>query len=515
MHRQAIASPIPVTADGICVVDGYGIELRIDRGQLIVCDGVGRTRRSTRFARATSGLRRLVLLGHAGFITLEAIRWLEDVGIKFVHLGADGQILLTSASVGLDDARLRRAQAFALGTPYGNEIARSLLRRKLDGQNRLAGRLGRPDVQSEIQSVRTALDVAANPAEMLIPEARAANAYWAAWTPVLVRWAHREQTRVPPHWRCFGTRASPLTGNPRLAANPPNAVLNYLYGLLEAEVRLACFGAGLDPSLGILHVDQRGRDSLALDVMEALRPEVDDTVLNLLEDRTFRAGDFFETRRGVCRVLAPLTHELARTTTIWSRLVAPLVESIAKSLAAAPNSRVNRLPTPLTQTNRSAGREAPRRRGRPTAVPTPTLRRRACVECGAPVALHRQYCEVCRPDIVGFQAAGSEALARLRGDGRDPAHGGEVARIRGAKWRERRRLESEWEARNRKPDPSEFALRLLPAIRSVPTRILVEATGLTRAYCARIQKGELVPHPRHWESIRAACQPPTPGRGSS
>jgi hypothetical protein len=45
--------------------------------------------------------------------------------------------------------------------------------------------------------------------------------------------------RVPDHWRTFGTRISPLTGSPRLAVNPPNAMLNYLYALLESETRLA------------------------------------------------------------------------------------------------------------------------------------------------------------------------------------------------------------------------------------------------------------------------------------
>jgi hypothetical protein len=72
---------------------------------------------------------------------------------------------------------------------------------------------------------------------------------------------------VPDHWRTFGKRASPLTGNPRLAANPPNSILNYLYAILEAECRIACLAVGLDPGLGVLYADQRNRDSMALDLM--------------------------------------------------------------------------------------------------------------------------------------------------------------------------------------------------------------------------------------------------------
>jgi len=69
---------------------------------------------------------------------------------------------------------------------------------------------------------------------------------------------------MPAHWLAFAARTSPLTASPRTAADPVNAVLNYLYALLEAEVRIACLKVGLDPGIGVLHADQKARDSLAL-----------------------------------------------------------------------------------------------------------------------------------------------------------------------------------------------------------------------------------------------------------
>jgi CRISPR-associated protein Cas1 len=104
-----------------------------------------------------------------------------------------------------------------------------------------------------------------------------------------------------------------LASGPRLAVTPAGAILNYLYALLEAEGRLACQIVGLDPALAIVHADIRGRDSLSLDLMEAVRPSVDRYLHALLRDRVFRASDFYETQRGICRLLAPLTHELAET----------------------------------------------------------------------------------------------------------------------------------------------------------------------------------------------------------
>src|SRR5262249_1284784 len=157
---------------------------------------------------------------------------------------------------------------------------------------------------------------------------------------------HADAPRVPEHWRTFGRRASPITGNPRLAANPANAILNYCYAILEAECRIACITVGLDPGLGGLHADHKGRDSLALAVMEALRPEVDAFVLDLLEGHVFRARDFHETRQGACRILAPLTHHLAATAPRWRRAAGPVVENIAQVLMDRPDT-VAGVPTPI------------------------------------------------------------------------------------------------------------------------------------------------------------------------
>ena len=100
--------------------------------------------------------------------------------------------------------------------------------------------------------------------------------------PVEVPFKGKDRRLVPDHWRPLGQRGSLLTSSPRLAINPANAILNYLYAILEAETRLACLTLGLDPGLGIVHADYRSRDSFALDLMEAARPAVDAYVLEML-----------------------------------------------------------------------------------------------------------------------------------------------------------------------------------------------------------------------------------------
>src|SRR4051794_41020583 len=76
--------------DGILVLSGYGLRVAVERGQLVVADGIGSDRRHGRLSRATCGLKRLVVLGHAGTISFEALRWLHDLGTAFVQVDADG-----------------------------------------------------------------------------------------------------------------------------------------------------------------------------------------------------------------------------------------------------------------------------------------------------------------------------------------------------------------------------------------------------------------------------------------
>lgn len=61
-----------------------------------------------------------------------------------------------------------------------------------------------------------------------------------------------------------------------------NALLSFTYALLANDVKYALETTGLDPYVGFLHTDRPGRASLALDMMEELRPIADRFVLRLV-----------------------------------------------------------------------------------------------------------------------------------------------------------------------------------------------------------------------------------------
>jgi CRISPR-associated protein Cas1 len=439
---------------GVLVLSGYGLRIAIARGHLILEDGLADRRRVWRLSRIDRDVKRIAIIGHAGTISLDAIRWLHDVKIPLIHLDTDGRVLAMVTPDSPDHPILRRAQAQAADAPIGLDIARGLLRQKFDGQERVlkgftAGQLALPHMELARRALPTAT---AFPALRVI-EARAAVAYWGAWNRMPVHFRDADADRIPAHWQTFGPRASVLSGSPRLAVNPANAILNYLYAILEAEARIALLAVGCDPGVGIQHADFSSRDSMACDVMEAVRPDVDEWLRALLSTRTLRRQHFFEHRTGHSRLMPDLAKELAQTASLWAGKLGPVVEGVAQALyseATAPErprrwiestrQRVagNPLPTRLTESRRKA---SVRRSPLPVKEPTEDEGSSGPL-VGPPVRITRQ----------------------------------------------------------------QFLKEIMPELRSIPPDVLAEAIGLSVAYCARIRIGSTVPNHRHWRALAEAAR---------
>lgn len=81
--------------------------------------------------------------------------------------------------------------------------------------------------------------------------------------------------------------------NRRPPTDAVNAMLSFAYTLLASECRHALEVVGLDSYVGFLHADRPGRASLALDLMEELRPHFADRfVLSLINRGEVSESDF-------------------------------------------------------------------------------------------------------------------------------------------------------------------------------------------------------------------------------
>jgi CRISPR-associated endonuclease Cas1 len=524
------------------VVDGRGLSVRVERGHLEIADGLGRHRRIRRYARATHGLARLVIIGASGMASLEALKWCAGVGIPVVVIDpADGTVLSTSGGCAFDDGRIRRAQALAPGTETGMAVARYLIGVKLAGQAQVASaELGSPTVTETIVRLAEQLADTASLEEIRQLEAAAANVYWNAWGVMTVQYAKRDTGKVPKHWKTFdGRRSAVNPGSARSATEPVNALLNYSYRLVEAEGRLATLSLGLDPGLGILHADMRNRDGFVLDLIEACRPIADRHVARLIKGHVFRRMDFGEDARGIVRLLPPLSHRLTEAMPSYGAALAPYAEHVATLLGNASPYDVT-TPSVLTKakhkeaarrragsdtspggtrgTGPNTGGMAPRTKFKqhPKVQLEASLPLPLCITCGGLIPMEEdrdrprgRYCASClaerRKELgvsLGGQSARTSADLLVR-TGVRPTHTPESKLARQAGNVAQRAIQAAWEADHagEAHNPAWFTQKVLPGLQGVSLTTIAKATGMSTSSASKVRAGRRVPHPRHWEAL--------------
>lgn len=217
-------------------------------------------------------------------------------GITLVLLDRGGRFQARVEGPVSGNVLLRRAQYRASDRP--EEIVRSMLIGKVANQRSVlmrslrdygddyssANREAIMAVTDRLARILRRIELADEALDMLRgSEGEAANLYFSVFDHLLrspepaMRWAGR--SRRPP-------------------LDPVNALLSFLYTLLTHDCRSACESVGLDPAVGFLHRDRPGRPSLALDLMEEMRPALADRLAISLINRRQVAAKDFETRDG-------------------------------------------------------------------------------------------------------------------------------------------------------------------------------------------------------------------------
>jgi CRISPR-associated protein Cas1 len=475
---------------------GFGLRLKVEHDHLCAEWGIGEDRHHARIPRINRNLRRIVVIGSDGFATFDAIRWVSDIGASLVFIDRRGKLLFASTPTATSDVRLRRAQCLALENGTALRISRELISQKLAGQAAIVrDMLGNSVAADAILRLKGQLAETDDIDSVRLVEAQGAKVFWSQFADVPIRWPMKDEGRIGAHWKLFGSRISPLTHSQRLAINPPNAVMNLIHSLCEAECRIALIAMGLDHEIGLLHCDAPYRSSLAHDVQEVLRPRVDAFVLNWIQTERFRKADFWEDRNGNCRIVSFLAKRLCETTNTWRKLAAPVAEWVAQSLWESirkPRSETHQIPTRLTQQRRTEGRG---RQYIPAANPAPSPQT-ICQNCGA-LTLGGRHCRKCGKEVSGRKLTELAKLGRTVAVGpeaqmkrSDTQHRHEAAK---RSWRES--PDENWN------DPQRYETEIQPRLAMVKIASIALALGVSEPYAADIRAGRRRPHPRHWQVL--------------
>jgi hypothetical protein len=263
---------------------------------------------------------------------------------------------------------------------------------------------------------------------------------------------------------------------------------------LESESRLALAALGLDPGLGVLHMDAPARDSLACDLMEPIRPQVDSYVFDLLQN-PLRREWVFEERNGNCRLIAEFVSHLAETSQSWAKAIAPFAELIARILWTTTKSSPNDAP-PATRLTLRRKYEARGTEYTATFAPVPRPPN-VCSQCGIETARSNKCCLKCKRE-----RAKTEMLDIARA-GRLAAHSVQARAKRSFSRRRVIAAQAKWNPAVQPEWLTEelFKNQVVPRLKEITCPVIAQALDVTETYAANIRAGRYLPHPRHWKRL--------------
>lgn len=212
----------------------------------------------------------------------------RDIGLCFLRPSGrflarvegqvSGNVLLRKKQYAVSESlegSLPVAKNFVLGKLYNQ---RKVLQRTLRDHALLIESENFVSAISVLKELMQASRLAKDEAELMAIEGNAARRYFGLFDQMIFQ--NKEEFRFEER-----NRRPPL--------DRMNALLSFFYVLLANEAASALEAVGLDPYVGFFHADRPGRRSLALDIMEELRPVMCDRLaLNLVNRRQISPKGF-------------------------------------------------------------------------------------------------------------------------------------------------------------------------------------------------------------------------------
>lgn len=231
-------------------------------------------------------LKRVVVIGNVSFET-PVFHRLADENISVVFLSGKRLRFCGMLHGRLHNNGLLRLKQYGKSlSEFGPEISKDVVIRKIHKQRdflREAREL-RPDIRLTLTSAINTLDGVLETLRTQTLELEtlrgleggASASYFSAYTELFPESLEFEKrNRRPPE-------------------DPVNAMLSLCYTMLHYEMVREIEVIGLDPTIGFYHQFDYGRESLACDLVEPYRPDVDRFVYEIFRTRQFTARDFAE-----------------------------------------------------------------------------------------------------------------------------------------------------------------------------------------------------------------------------
>lgn len=304
------------------LISGYGISITVNRACLTVSNTHSETE-NYEFRPHKIPYDSIILDGHYGSISLEALYWLSKHDISISLINWNGNMLYTAIPKETNNAELKIKQyQHYLDSKKRLSIANQIVTKKVKSSMGLLKQLSNfydidfKTIDSETKrydsvSIKdidfdsTSMDMETKRydidsiKDLMMYEGRIASAYWSRLSKIF--------NELAPDFR-FETRKNLSYSWNTNASDEINALLNYGYAVLESMIRKTINSIGLDPSIGFLHEIAPSKHPLVYDLQELFRYIIDYSVIEMLETK-LKKNDFIVTENYHIR-LKPKTAKL-------------------------------------------------------------------------------------------------------------------------------------------------------------------------------------------------------------
>ena len=280
------------------LLSGFGTSISVDKRRLIIQNKLANER--LEFYPHQISHDSIIIDGHTGNITFEAIRWLMKHDITITMLNWNGNLLGATLPQTPKAGRLRVMQYRKyIDNAARYEIAAKIVNQKITNSYNLLKELSRfyyvLDVKEiektfaaeEVNCVQNQSGNSSNNLLMMY-EGRIATFYWDCLAKVF--------NKLYPAFHFKSRKNKSYSWNMN-ASDEVNALLNYGYAILESEVRKDINTVGLDPAIGFLHELDESKEPLVYDLQELYRWLVDLSVIQLLEEKKLKKSGFIMTEK--------------------------------------------------------------------------------------------------------------------------------------------------------------------------------------------------------------------------
>ena len=282
------------------LIKGYGISIYVDKRKLIIDN-----KAKLNLKRDNIGLNDLnkpvkyefyphqipydsiIIDGHYGSVSFEAMRWLSKHDVSIALLNWNGNLLSVTQPQETLNAELKINQYEKYLNPdLRLYIAGQIVKQKIKSSLSLINNLSRfynidlTLINKEIQRMDYK-----NINALMMYEGHIASAYWTELSKIF--------NKLAPDFNFQSRRNLSYSWNMN-ASDPINALLNYGYAILESMVRKDINAVGLDASIGYLHEIAPSKHPLVYDLQELFRYIIDYSVIELLETK-LKKSDFITT----------------------------------------------------------------------------------------------------------------------------------------------------------------------------------------------------------------------------